>query len=189
MAGGRFAILARWEGAFPYTDMWLRLKLEGAGGNALYTGNLSLIPDVRSLHWLDTMRLPPYLAGQSALKGINLVLYALRAQAGTHTVALDFLQLSPISSTGGWLRFVKVDGGEGIAYQEYFTHDETEGYTYRTDTSSKIISEFATYGGPIMLIPNVDQRVYFLTCDDQGVSDIDQEWTVKAWYRPRRNSL
>ena len=184
MAGGRFKILARWAADFPYTDMWLRLKLEGAN-SVLWTGDLSLIPNTRQLHELDTCRLPPYLAGQAALKGINLKLYALRNQAGAHTTKLDYLQLSPISGYNGWKRFVSVD--DGVEYQEYFTHDATEGFTYRTDTSSKIIAEFTDYGGDIMLVPNAVQKLYMLSCDESGDAHVEQTWTVKLWYRPRRN--
>jgi hypothetical protein len=186
MAGGRFAILARWDAAFPYTNVWLRLKLEGTS-SVLYTGNLSLIPDLRGLHWLDTFRLPPYLAGQANLKGVNLKLYALRNTAGEHTIALDYLMLGAISGDNGWKRFVSVD--VGIAYQEYFTHDDTEGFTYRTDTSADIIAEFTGYGGPILLTPNAVQKLYFLTADENGLAKVDQTWTIKLWYRPRRNSL
>jgi len=186
MAGGRFAILARWAADFPYTDMSLRLKLEGTS-SVLWTGNLNPILDTRQLHLLDTMRLPPYLAGQSALKGINLKLYALRNESGAHTIKLDYLQLSPISGQGGWKRFLSVDNG--VAYQEYFTHDDTEGITYRTDTSSKIIAEFANYGGPIMLVPGAVQKLYMTSCDYNGDAHVDQTWTTKLWYRPRRSSF
>ena len=188
MAGGQFAVLARWAAAFPYTNMWLRLKLEAVTTGAdLWVGEQNLIPDDRELHLLDVLRLPPYLVGQANLKGINLTLYALRNTAGAHTIKPDFLQLSPISGDNGWLRFLSVDNGVG--YEEYFTHDATEGFTYRIDTSSKLISEFAQYGGPIMLVPGVVQKLYFLTCDYNGIAEVDQSWTVKLWYRPRRNSL
>ena len=191
MAGGRFGIIARWAAAFPYTDMWLRLKLVAETTlTVLWEGNLSLIPDTRTLHQLDVLRLPPFLQGQSALKGVVLQLYALRAQAGAHNLKLDYLQLSPISGDSGWKRFVSIEKGTaGVAYQEYLTHDDTEGWTYLTDTSAKIISEFTDYGGPILLIPNVAQKLQFLSVDFNGLAKTDQTWTVKLWYRPRRNSL
>ena len=193
MAGGRFGVLVRWVTAFPYNgDTWLRLKLTATTTNTvLWEGNLSIIPDnTRGLHLLDVLRLPPFLQGQAALKGINLKLYALRNESGTHTIPLDYLQLSPISGDSGWKRFLSVETGTaGAAYQEYLTHDDTEGWTYRTDTSSKIISEFVDYGGPVLLIPNAVQNLYFVSCDFNGLSKVDQSWTVKLWYRPRRNAL
>ena len=190
MAGGRFKILARWHAAFPYTNVWLRLKLESAN-SVLLNGELTPVTkDQRGLHIIDTMRLPPYLAGQANLKGINLKLYALRNTAGTHTIALDYLMLGAISGDNGWKRFVSVDqGAAGVAYQEYFTHDMTEGFTYRTDTSADIIAEFSEYGGDIMLVPATVQKLYFLTSDYNGLAKVDQTWTIKLWYRPRWNAI
>lgn len=187
MAGGRFGIVARFNAAFPYTDCFLRLKLE-SGTAVLWEGEQRLVkPDGRELYWLDTVRLPPYLAGQSDLRGLNLTLYGYRNQAGEHTFDLDYLMLSPISGDNGWKRFLSIDAG--VDYEEYFYHDATERFDYRVDTSGDKVAEFTSYGGPIMLVPNEDQRLYFLSSDNQGLALVLQTWTVKMWYRPRRNTL
>jgi len=186
MAGGRFGILARWYGAFPYSDCYLRLTLEGASG-VLFTGDLLIVPDTREMYLIDVMRLPPYLYGQADIKEINLCLYALRDQSGEHTINLDYLQLSPISGDAGWKRFKS--GNAGIDYEEYFIYDDTERFTYRVDTSGNKIAEFQEFGGPLLLVPGETQRVYFNTCDINGLELVEQTWTVKIWYRPRRSSL
>lgn len=187
-AGGRFAIIARWKEAFPYTDMYLRLRLISAINlDTIWDGNLQLVNSTSGLTWLDTVRLPPFLIGQASLKGVFLRMRGLRNQSGAHSLDLDYLMLCPISGEGGWKRFVSID--DGITYNEYFTHDGIEGITYRTDTSSKIVSEFSEYGGPILLEPNRDQRLYFLT---RSVDDLNRKgnyYSVKVWYRPRRSSL
>lgn len=184
--GGRFAVMARWNAAFPYTDMWLRLKLEGASG-IIWEGGLNVIPNVRELHLLDTMRLPPNLYGLSNIKEMNLNLYSKRTEAGTHTLNLDYLMLAPISGDYGWKRFVSVN--TGIDYEEYFYHDDTERFNYRVDAASNKIAEFTEYGGPILLVPNQDQKLYFMTCDNNGLALVEQSWTVKVWYRPRRSTI
>lgn len=186
-AGGRFAILARWRGTFPYTNAWIRLKMLTSTGNILWNGNLSIISSSRELALLDVLRIPPYLAGQSSIKAIVLRIYGYRNQSGTHSIPLDYLQLSPISGDSGWKRFLAVD--DGFGYQEKLVHDDVEGFDYRVDTSSKIISDFSTYGGPILLVPNHDQRLYFNSCDKDNLAKVDQTFKVKLWYRPRRNSL
>jgi len=187
--GGRFAILARWQADFPYTNVWFKFKLylTGSSTDPLWEGNLSLIPDTRQLHAIDTFRLPPYLAGVATVSGLLLKLYATRATAGTHTVPLDYIQLSPIAGEGGWKRFVCVDIGLEN-YLDHIMYDETEGYTYY-DGGSGVASTFTEYGGPIMLIPNADQKLYFSSCDNSGDAHIDQTWIIKVWYRPRRSSL
>lgn len=186
MAGGLFGIVARWNVAFPYDDCWTRLNLE-TGGNTLYQGEISLIPDTRELHLLETMRLPPYLPGQGSLQAIDLVLYAQRLTAGTHTLNLDFLQLSPISGMAGWKHFTSI--GAGVEYQAYFYHDATEGFDYTVGTAGNKIADFQNSGGPIELIPGQDQRLYFLSSDSNGSALVEQSWTAKLWYRPRKNIL
>jgi len=186
-AGGRFAVLARWRGVFPYTNAWMRLKLLTANDNVLWSGDLKLISSVKELAFLDSLRLPPYLANQASIKDIKMQLYGYRNVSGTHSINLDYLQLSPISGDFGWKRFLSID--DGIAHQEKFIHDDTEGFDYRVDTSDKLISEFSAFGGPILLAPNRNQRLYFNTCDKDNEAKIDQTYSVKLWYRPRRNAL
>lgn len=190
-AGGRFAILARWQSKSSYTDMWLRLKLTTwINYETLWTGNLSLLSattDGRELTWIDTLRLPPALEGQSNIGYVNLLMYGKRATTDTHELNLDYFQLSPISGDGGWKRFKSVDSG--IIPDETFVFDGIEGFVYRLNSTNGKFAEFSSYGGPILLVPGVTQKLYMLTCNWLGVAAISQNWTVKLWYRPRRNAL
>ena len=194
-AGGRFSVLARWPSVFPYTDCSLRLKLETPTTyDELWKGPLSLIAPTtdtynqRELNQLGTLRLPPdYIPGQAAPAPIVLSVYGVRATTDTHAVNIDYLQLSPVADEYGWLRFRAVDPGIGI--DQTLLHDETEGYTHLQNSSGQDAPRFTAYGGPILLTPNVDQKIYINTCDYLGISDIAQTWTVKLWYRPRRNAL
>lgn len=189
-AGGRFALLTRWRGNFPLTDCWIRFKLENpVDASEIWVGNLTLISsttDGDELTLLDTLRLPPYLEGQTNLQALALTMYGKRSSTD-NAIALDYIQLSPISGDSGWLRFYSV--GQGVYASEYFIHDDTEGITYRQDGSGNKSAVFAQYGGPILLSPNVAQRLYFLTSNYAGNAEIAQTWTVKLWYRPRRYSI
>jgi hypothetical protein len=186
-AGGRFAVLARWRGAFPYTNCWTRLVLLTSNNKVLWRGDLVNVSSTRELVLLNTMRLPPYLANMVNTKSIKLRLYALRNQSGTHSIDLDYLQFSPISGDAGWKRFLSVD--DGIAYQEKFIHDALERQDYLMDTTDGLIAEFTAYGGPILLIPGRSQRIYFNTCDKDGAAKISQTFKIKVWYRPTRSAL
>lgn len=189
-AGGKFALLARWAGLFPYDDCWVRMKLETTTNYyPVWTGGLNLVSTIasgRELKLLDTVRLPPYLEGQSAVKELALRLYALIGHT-SNQISLDYLQLSPISGEAGWLRFKSV--ARGVPYNQTFVYDGTEELTYYLDGSSNKISEFSRYGGPILLVPNENQKLYFNSSDYNGYAKVDQTWTVKAWYRPRRNVI
>lgn len=186
--GGNFAILARWHGLFPYNDCWVRMRL-GTTSTwfVVHEGDLSLASPIasgRELKVIDTVQLPPYLAGETSVKELSLVMYAKRTGGGT--INLDYLQLSPISGDSGWLRFKSV--ARGVPYNCNFVHDDIEGVTYRDDGTNKI-SEFTQYGGPILLVPQQAQRLYFNTSDYNGYAKINQQWTVRLWYRPRRSSI
>lgn len=189
-AGGRFAILARWAELFPYNNCWLRMRLETTTNYYdIYKGDLKLVSPItsgRQLTLLDTVRLPPYLEGLATIRELALTMYGKRATSPS-TMDLDYIQLSPISGDNGMLRFKSV--ARGVPYNMNFVHDDTEGFTYRTDGSNNMISEFAQYGGPVLLVPQIDQKLIFTTSDYQGYAKIDQTWTVKLWYRPRRSSI
>ena len=186
-AGGRFIALARWLGAFPYTDMFLRLRQLTSNDGELWEGALTLIKSDRELAQLDVFRLPAALENQPDIKDIKLALYGYRNHSGTHSIAVDYLQISPISGDGGWKYFISRD--DGIAYGEKLVHDAIEGRNYRVDTDGKKSWEFTSLGGPILLVPGQDQRIYINECDKDGAAKIDQSWIVKLYYRPRRSSL
>ena len=189
-AGGRFALLARWRDISHYTDMWIRAKLETTNGDSLWVGNLSLLSqttDTRELTWIDTFRLPPYLAGRVGIAPISLKLYGMRSTSDTHALNLDYLQLSPISGDAGWKRFVNID--QGVTFDQQLVYYDIEGWTYRVNSSSEMIADFISYGGPIMLVPGVAQKFYLLSCDYQGEAKVSQKWEVMMFYQPRRNAL
>lgn len=189
-SGGRFGILARFAGQFPYSDAWLRVKLETTTNYYdLWVGELSLVSsstDGRELKLLDTLRLPPYLEGQTSIRELALRLYA-RRDAASSSFDLDYLQLSPISGDAGWLWFRAVD--RGVPPSRYFVHDAIEGITYRMDGTGDFISTFSQKGGPVLLQPAAAQRLYFNTSDYTGTAAVAQTWIVKLWYRPRRYSI
>ncbi len=187
-AGGRFAFLARWRGVFPYTNAWIRMKTLDPNGNIQWTGKLTLIDSIAELTMLDVTRLPQYQAGEASQQATILRMYGYRPVSGTHSIPIDYLQLSPISGDGGWKRFLFFS--DGVAYQEKFVHDgNIDGYDKHFNTSSKSITDFSAFGGPVMLVPGVNQRLYFNSRDKDGEAKVDQTWKVKLWYRPRRNSL
>lgn len=186
-AGGRFKILARWKGAFPYTDMFLRFRLLTSSGEEIRKSDLTFITSPRELSDLDPTRILPSAHNLSDMEDVKLALYGARNHSGTHTLVLNYLQLSPVSGNGGWKYFEATD--DGIAYTETFIHDDIERHNYRINTAGKRSPNFTGVGGPILLVPGQDQRIYINQCDKDGAAKINQEWTVKLFYRPRRSSL
>lgn len=184
-AGGQFALIARLtEGFASSLGLYVRFRLvTGDLYNTIWAGNLALVDG--SLVVVDTVRLPPYLFNQGSQKPIRLEMYGLRQAAGTHTIKLDFIQLSPIND-GGWRRARSIE--RGVYQTEKFVDDGIDGHVYRVDTGSLKIGEFAAYGDGVKLIPNRLQRLYILS--QQGTNmRIAQTFSARAYYRPRRGVI
>lgn len=185
-ASERFALLLRWNGLFPLTDCWIRPKIETRTYYYdVWVGNLSLVSattDGDELTLLDTVRLPPYLVEQANLGELALTLYGLR-NSTDNDISLDYIQLSPISGDTGWLHLKAVTRGLGPG--EKVVYDGTEGFTYRYENLTKF-GDITQYGGPLLLVPNEAQKLYFLTADYTGLALPSQNWTVRMWYRARR---
>jgi hypothetical protein len=101
--------------------------------------------------------------------------------SGGGSVSLDFLALLPLDG------YRKLEPrGYGLGYNARLVDDMIEGYVY-TDgwaTSGKT-PHYLGFGDPIRLWPGRDQRLYFYADKNTGVPDIDQTWSVRAYYRPR----
>ncbi len=180
-AGGNpFLALARLQTATAYTDLWIRLKIEAtAGGTVLWAGTPVLLSTTCVLQELGTVQLPPYLVGAGDLQPVVLSLYAKRYTAGSHTLALDYIQLLPLE---GFRRLVAL--GSGLTHAQTLVDDGVEGHLFVTEAGSKVQS-YIGYGDPILLWPLVNQRLYLAQSNPAGASLLARSLIVRAWYRPR----
>lgn len=190
LAGGHFAAMLRWAEVFPYSDCFLRLALaydDGTLPASIWRGSLFGVTSGHELTMLETFRLPPYLYGMrgSSLQALDLQLYGYRNTTGTHTIKLDYLFLGPVAGDGSWNHFHSI---AGVAENDELIHDQPNGFTYRSNASG-IMGDVAVYGGPLMIVPNLAQRYYFLSEDNAGISAIAQTFDVQLSYRPRYKSL
>ena len=98
--------------------------------------------------------------------------------------------LAPISADNGWLR-VKFTGAAvsyGVVYNEKIVVNEYDGSTYILSSGNLKKAVVSLYGGPILLIPNKTQRLYFLANVPSG-NIRTQAMTVSISYRPRYRAL
>lgn len=178
-AGNRFRVLARFHTA-PSASLKARLKV-AFELTTLWEGQ-QFIPNAGVGNFfqdLGIVRLPPALVGTGTLYPLYLDLYYELSGGGS--VSLDFLALLPLDG------YRKLEPrGYGLAYNARLVDDMIEGYVY-TDgwaTSGKT-PHYLGFGDPIRLWPGRDQRLYFYADKNTGVPDIDQTWSVRAYYRPR----
>lgn len=107
-----------------YTDVWVRLRVKFSL-TTIWEGPQVLLNTVYGLQDLGVLQLPPYLVGAGDIYPLNLVLYAQRAATGTHSLSLDYVQLSPLD---GWRKLSP--RGYGLAYGVRLVDDGIEGQTY-----------------------------------------------------------
>jgi hypothetical protein len=75
-----------------------------------------------------------------------------------------------------------------VANGAKITDDPIEDRAYIT-ASGVDIPAVVRRSGPVQVWPNTLQRIYFAWGLQNTTSPIDQTFTVKAWYRPRRLSF
>lgn len=176
-AGYPFRVLIRYFGTPPnYHQICV---YDSTGLVELLSGDF-VQSDTYAVQDLGVLRIPPdfYASGYSALR-LVLKLWV----TGTTTVNVDYLQLMPADTTR-----LMVQRGMAHVLDTQNGIDESEGRAYGgTATTGQPI--YVLKGNPLMLAPGKLQRIYLMVTDSSGGSDVADNWTLQAWYRPRRWSI
>ena len=176
--GHDFHLLARFRNAgtmYVRPSVWdasgaVQLR---AGDEVEFTGSTNQLVD------LGVIPLPPGGYG-TAYGAQRLSLYY--RPTGTISVQLDSFLLFPA------VAFRRLTPIGSIANGAKITDDPIEDRAYIT-ASSVDRPGVVRRSGPVMVWPNTLQRIYFAWALSNATSPIDQTFTVKAWYRPRRVSF
>ena len=176
--GHDFHLLARFRNAgtmYVRPSVWdasgaVQLR---AGDEVEFTGSTNQLVD------LGVIPLPPGGYG-TAYGAQRLSLYY--RPTGTISVQLDSFLLFPA------VAFRRLTPIGSIANGAKITDDPIEDRAYIT-ASSVDRPGVVRRSGPVMVWPNTLQRIYFAWALSNATAPIDQTFTVKAWYRPRRVSF
>jgi len=195
MAGGRFALIAAQSVSVSSSadTKYLSVRLITTSFDAwYYTGQKTQISNDGNNYYtfIDVLRVPPSLQTETTFDTLYLELWGYAPSTDTHTYPLDYLMLAPISADNGWLR-VKFTGAAvsyGVVYNEKIVVNEYDGSTYILSSGNLKKAVVSLYGGPILLIPNKTQRLYFLANVPSG-NIRTQAMTVSISYRPRYRAL
>lgn len=174
-AGRFFRLLARFvavSGAF-YAKPVIR---DSTGLVDLFVGDEVLITSATALADLGAVPLPPN-AGAVSWSNLTLLLF-IRATAST-TIGLDFIQFTPNDS------FARI-------YQRGL--NITNGGTITIDSIDNTVHAggqpiFTPIGLPLLLYPNLLQRIIFLHDTNASTPPIANTFSVRVYYRKRRSSL
>ena len=183
--GNYYKIMARFPASAP-TNVKLRLKLEynvttvwQSGLTTIDTSSATQIKD------LFTMRLPPWLLGQTDLAGLSLIMSGYQSTGGPVNVDLDFLQVTPLDG----YRQLKC-AGYGVAQNERMVDDAFRECKYIDDGADAKAGILLGFGSPIHLYPGKKQKLYFLLHSNiMNHAEIDRKITIKLFYHPRRQTL
>lgn len=178
-ASNYFRLLLRLASSLGYSNLWLKVKIK-MELTTIWESEWTLASN--RLFELATVQLPSYLAGTGNIYPAHLVLYGKRATAGTHTLDVDYLQLSPLD---GW-RHLQPQG-YNLGYEARLIDDMIDDYLYTDNWSTPgKFGNYYTASAPVFLQPNKLQWLYFLHDDDDGDAPINRTFSIKMYYRPRR---
>ena len=193
MAGGKFVVAMAEHPTIPSSaeTKYVSVKIANtnAYGNPYYVGpKTQEVKSFNSPTIIDTIRIPQALQSTTTYSSVRMELWGFSPTTDTHTLPVDFLMLGPVSSDGGWMRIKSALGGiEGITLNEKFVVNEYDDAVY-VERSSQKSAELTLYGGPILLVPNKTQRLYFMISAYQGTF----RWStadINISYRPRYRVL
>lgn len=192
MAGGRFAVFAiiSSAGTTDASAKYFSVKINAPQYSGyLYSGGKTQWGVSTTYPWyIDTIRVPPSLQATTTFSSLFLELWAYSPTTNIHTFGLDALFVAPISADNGWMKIAHVSGnGFGAAYNEKIVVNEYDDLLYH-EVSNQKIAAFGMYGGPIMLVPNKTQRLYFL-CSVPTAYVRFQSMSINISYRPRYRAL
>jgi hypothetical protein len=184
--GQYYKFLARFQGTAP-TSVKFRIKLQYEGTVIWQSGQISM-DSSRALQIRDlfTLRLPPWLLGQTNLKTLTMLMTGQQNTGSPINVDLDFIQITPLD---GW-RMLEC-AGYGVVQNSRMIDDGFNEVAYidngaGDDKAGLLIG----YGNPIHLYPGKKQRLYFLMHTwEYNRAEIAQTATVKLYYRQRRRTL
>lgn len=177
--------LARFEDRPNNSTCQLRLTLQDSvTGAVIGQTDWTTLNDDDELQAIGTLILSPNLQGQTTLGALKLVLEG-KDSAATCDFGLDFVWLMPIEGGTGF-RYLKpidetlvtVPASTGVLIDNPIdgAEPEVEG---RQDV-------YAGYGGPIMLVPDTINRLYFAhDGPTNGDAAIDRLLSIVVKYRPR----
>jgi hypothetical protein len=188
-AGRYFKVLARFLATIP-TNVKLRIKLiykTGVDATTIWQTGQFMLDTSRSYQIRDlfTMRLPPWLIGQTELMNLTFIITGQQSTGSPIDVNLDFIQITPLD---GWRMLECI--GYGVAQNERMVDDgftRTKWVDDGVDAKAGIV---LGYGNQIELYPGKTQRIYFLMeAAAANTAEIDRTVTIKLFYRPRRQTL
>jgi len=185
--GQYYKIIVRFKDSAPLFPIKYRIKLVYSGTTIWQSGQV-LLDTTRgySVRDLFTLRLPPWLLGQTNLTALTMIMTGQQNTGSPISVNLDFEQITPLDG----YRMLEC-AGYGVVQNGRMIDDGLNEVAYidngaGDDKAGILIG----YGNPIALYPGKKQRLYFLMHSSTSqLAEIARTISVKLFYHPRRRTL
>ena len=184
--GGRFKFLLRHTAAPSQTYLKLELAI-GGGVTPAYTGASVLIPASEIVD-LGALPLPPWRhsfqthSTYGNTEQITLRLYAQSELGGSHTLDVDWIQVTPLDG----FHFLD-NAGSGAPNGIDLIDDSMTGDVFTEGFAGEaVLGNFTRQGAPITIWPGEDNGYCFVHLDDLGDAVADRTFTLLVEHRPRR---
>jgi hypothetical protein len=177
-----YKMVARLRDVVAYTDLWLKLKIL-SGTTILSETRWTLVEAGKSLVSIGSLKIPPFKHGiYISMADLTLALYEKRA-GGAGAMNLDFITALP---QDGWRKYEAISG---LAYNETLIDDPVSGILYTSATGGNSVTHLVEEGEPLMLMPGVNNVLYFLHDIDDDTAPIARTAQVVVKYHPRRRTV
>jgi hypothetical protein len=186
MRGNYAAFLLRFY-SDPTADLKLRLKIQEPTTGALLWQGEQVLTTTEQILELGHGRVPPQIIGETDLSPLELVLTGQRSAAGTSTLNVDWLQITPLDSDG--MRYFEPRAGVYLQYQQKLIDDQINGSLYVLTSGGLKLPRYTVFGRPMLLWPGQAQRLYFVCQNSAGDGQIARTSKIKIFVRPRKLAL
>lgn len=167
-----------------YTDLYFKVQVEHYG-NVLYTSEAVHSPPGYGYIVLPPVEIPPnYLIREVGIEVVQVVLYAWRISGAATTVEFDCLTLFPLSYAATFYGF------NPLVFEEKLVDDSfRERYNKRTSAAAGELVGHSRIGGPLLLFPGSNSRLFIYVADSTNLMPIDHTADLLVYYYPRLRLL
>lgn len=173
----------------PPNNSTLKLRLtlkDNATGAVVAQSNYQAMSGADYLQTLPTLLLSPNQQGQTTPGAMNLIIEGIDS-AGAADFSLDFVDLMPVEAGIGFRYYKPID--ETLvsvpALTGMIADDEIDNTLFIENRQTVYVG----FGGPLLLVPNRINRLYFHADATGGLSDVARSFSVKLFYRQRTLAL
>lgn len=163
-----------------YDDLYFKLKLY-LGSYLLYTGEQVYSDPSYSYVLFPPIQIPPnQLLRENLPHSLDLIIYGLRAGGSAVTIDVDQLCFLPLDYAAFFYGFYEMDEDDKLVYDNFRNLSNVRYSAGQTEAVAHV-----RHGGPLLLYPNENNRLFVFQSNTSNVIDIARTSVLRVYYRPR----